>query len=96
MSGIWKGEVRGFRYGIDVEQVGDHVVGLLHVGGFERTGSISGVCQYPVVSLAGFFVKHGAHFRGRFVDHNTITGTLRYQDDTAEFTFRRAVDGKWR
>jgi hypothetical protein len=96
MTGIWRGEVRGFRYGIEVEQLGDHVVGLLHVGGFERTGSLSGACHYPAVSLAGFFVKHGGHFSGRFVDENTITGTLKYQEDSAQFTLKRAHDGKWR
>ena len=41
MSGIWKGEVRGFKYGLDVVQLGSHVSGLLHVGGFEKTGNIS-------------------------------------------------------
>ncbi len=96
MTGTWRGEVRGFPYGVEVEQLGDHVVGLLHVGGFERTGSLSGACQYPAVSLAGFFIKHGAHFSGRFTDANTITGTLKYQEDSAEFTLRRSLDGKWR
>lgn len=96
MTGTWRGEVRGFHYGLELEQVGDHVVGLLHVGGWERTGGISGVCQYPVVSIAGSFMRHGGHFHGKFTDANTVTGTLKYQEDHGQFTFRRSLDGKWR
>jgi hypothetical protein len=92
MSGIWKGEVRGFRYCLDVVQLGSHVSGLLHVGGFEKTGNISGWCEYPDVVLSGYLIKHGAHFQGRFTDPNTITGTLKYQKDSAEFTFHRSSD----
>lgn len=89
MTGIWRGEVGDFKYCLDLIQVKDHVNGTLHVGGFERTGSITGGNYYPEVALSGFFLKVGAAFNGHFVDDNTITGKLRYLDDVEDFTFRR-------
>jgi hypothetical protein len=96
MTGIWRGEVRSFRYCLDLVQTANHVSGLLHVGGFERTGNISGVNYYPVINLSGFFIKHGAAFYGKWVDNDTISGTLKYQEDSAEFTFKRSGDQKCR
>ena len=95
-TGIWRGEVRGFKYCLDLTQTGNHVTGLLHVGGFERCGNISGVNHYPLVAFSGYFIKHGAAFNGRFQDPDTITGTLKYQEDSGEVTFHRTQDQKCR
>jgi hypothetical protein len=90
MTGIWRGEINGFRYSLDLTQLSSHVGGLLTVGGFKRTGSISGVNYYPVVHLTGQFLRHGAHFQGNFVDENTIQGKFKAAGHAREVTFRRS------
>ncbi len=90
MTGDWQGEINGLRYGLEVRQIQSHVSGLLHVGGFKKTGHISGVNYYPEVVLSGSFLRAGAAFEGRFVDDDTISGTLKFQRDHAQVTFHRA------
>jgi hypothetical protein len=94
MTGDWRGEINGLRYRLEVLQIASHVSGLLHVGGFKKTGNIGGVNYYPVVVLSGSFLRQGAHFEGRFVDDNTITGTLKFQLDRVTVTFHRDLAAK--
>jgi hypothetical protein len=89
VTGIWRGEVEGFRYHLDLVQTVHAVHGTLHVGGFERAGQIAGVNFYPLVSFSGMFLRDGAAFHGQFQDRDTITGTLKVRTNAVQVTFRR-------
>lgn len=94
LTGIWRGQVKDFKFCLDLIQVKDHVNGLLIVGGFTKSGHVVGVNHHPEVMLSGSFLRVGAAFNGYFVNDNRIRGTLRFQDDVADITFRRDPDAK--
>lgn len=91
MTGVWNGEVGGFRFTLDLIQVvGDsHVNGLLKVGGFEKSGHVTGINAYPEVALSGMFLDVGAAFNGRFSGPDEISGHLRFQEDVVPISFVR-------
>ena len=91
MTGVWTGEVGGFKFTLDLIQVVDseHVNGILKVGGFVKSGHITGVNAYPEVALSGMFLDVGAAFNGRFQGADQVSGRLRFQEDVVAINFTR-------
>lgn len=91
MTGVWTGEVGGFNFTLDLIQIvgGTHVNGILKVGGFIKSGHITGENLYPEVALSGMFIDVGAAFTGRFTTPDQVNGHLRFQEDVVEICFNR-------